>query len=363
MKASISASTRRFSQQAAPRFLICRLSAIGDCILTMPLACALRDHFPNAEITWVVQGPAASLLEGHSGIDRVLRISKQQLRSPAGLWSLRKLLRTFQFDVALDPQGLTKSSFMAWLSGTRRRIGFRPPVGREVSSWLNNELVESQSQHVVERYLELLRPLGVATSQVRFDVPRSPAAEQAMQPFLSQPEVRNGFAVINPGAGWDSKLWPTERYVTLAERLGREYSLPTVVVWAGAREQAWAEQIVAESQKAAFLAPKTSLPELAAILRRARLFVGSDTGPLHLAAAVGVRCVGLYGPTRPEDCGPYGAGHQAIQAYYQAGTSRQRRSAANDAMRAISIEMALQGCKMALAGASGESGTGRTAAA
>src|SRR5678809_1415702 len=126
---------------AAPRILICRLSAIGDCILTMPLASALRRQFPQALIAWAVQGASASLIEEHPAVNLAIKISKQELRSPIGLWRLRQRLRSQRFDLAFDPQGLTKSALVSWLSGARRRIGFARPVGREISSWLQTELV------------------------------------------------------------------------------------------------------------------------------------------------------------------------------------------------------------------------------
>src|SRR5436190_4356156 len=145
----------------APRILICRLSAIGDCILTMPLASALRRQFPGAFIAWAVQGASAPLIEEHPAVDLAIKISKQELRSPLGLWRLRQRLRSQRFDLAIDPQGLTKSALVSWLSGAPRRIGFARPVGREISPWLQTQLAQSRQPHVVDRYLELLEPLGI----------------------------------------------------------------------------------------------------------------------------------------------------------------------------------------------------------
>jgi heptosyltransferase I len=339
----------------SPRILITRLSAIGDCILTMPLACALRAHYPEAFIAWAVQGASAPLIEQHESVDVAIRISKPELRSPFGWWQLRRRLRDFKFDMALDPQGLTKSALVAWLSGAKRRIGFARPVGREISPWLHTELVQSRQRHVVDRYLELLSPLEIEASFAEFRFPTAAAAKTLLGPFLNQPLLRSGFAVVNPGAGWDSKLWPAERYAEVALHLASKYGLPTVVVWAGDRERVWAEQIGEQSRGQAVLAPKTSLLELGELLRHSRLFVGSDTGPLHMAAAVGVRCVGIYGPTKPEECGPYGTGHRTLQAFYQTGSSRERRSAGNHAMRAVSAAEVCEACDWALSQVPGKS--------
>lgn len=346
--AKFAASKTTVQNGSQPRILICRLSAIGDCILTMPLASALRRQFPEAFIAWAVQGASAPLVEEHPAVDLAIRVSKQELRSPLGLWRLRQRLREQRFDLAIDPQGLTKSALVSWLSGAPRRIGFARPVGREVSPWLQTEIVHSRQAHVVDRYLELARPLGIEAPKAEFRFPTSAAAVSKLAPFLDQSLLQRGFAVINPGAGWDSKLWPAERYAEVAAYLALNHRLPSVVVWAGSREKAWGEEIVARAQRHAILAPQTTLLELGELLRRAKLFVGSDTGPLHMAAAVGVSCVGIYGPTRPEDCGPYGSGHRAVQAFYQSGSARQRRSASNNAMRAVSVQDVCQACEEVL---------------
>src|SRR5207342_2418516 len=130
--------------------------------------------------------------------------------------------------------------------------------------------------------------------------------------WLHDSGLERGFTVLNPGAGWDSKRWPLDRYAQVARYLTQRYELPSVVAWAGSREHEWAKQIVSGSGGQTMLAPAISLTELAALLRKTRLFIGSDTGPLHLAAAVGTPCVGLFGPTRPEVCGPYGSGHVSL---------------------------------------------------
>ena len=145
----------------SPRILIVRLSAIGDAIQTMPVACALRERFPEAFLAWAVEERAGTLLRGHEALDELIVLPRGWLKSPGGVWRLRRRLRDFRFDVAIDVQSLTKSAVLAWLSGARRRIGFGNPGGRELSKWLNNERVDPKATHVVDRYLELLRPLGI----------------------------------------------------------------------------------------------------------------------------------------------------------------------------------------------------------
>jgi heptosyltransferase I len=332
-----------------PRFLITRLSAIGDCILTMPLACALRDAFPDAWIGWITEKGCASLLQEHTALDQVIVVPKQFLYKPRELLRVRRKLQALRIDTTLDPQGFIKSSALGWLSGAKRRIGFRAPVGRELSPWLNNSLVTSQTQHVVDRYRELLSPLGVQPTPVRFDIPRCANALQSMSAWLySQQLDHQPLAVLNPGAGWNSKLWPLERYSAVAQFLLEEHSLRTLVIWCGEQERYWAKQIVAGARGAATLSPSTSLPDLAALYRLSTIFVGSDTGPLHLAAAVGLPCVGIYGPTPPSQSGPYGPDHRSVQTYLQEGSCRERRNGLNTAMQAVTVEQVNEACSAIL---------------
>lgn len=327
-----------------PHVLIVRLSAIGDCILTLPMATAIKRRYPGARITWVVEKSAASLLQNHKSIDQLIELPRGWLKSPSTLLKLKRTLNQSKFDIAFDPQSLTKSAIVAWMSGASRRVGLARPIGRELAPILDTVRIEPTFEHVVDRQLEMLSAIGVRLPEVQFEVPESLAAKHWVATWLDQSPLAAGFVVLNPGASWDSRLWPTARFGQLAARIAEATGLPSLVAWGGSRESAMAQEIVDHSLGQATMAPATSLPELAAILRRARLYVGSDTGPMHLAAAVGAPCVGLFGTTRPEVSGPYGLGHRSVQAYYQAGTSRERRSAPNTAMLAITLDMALEAC-------------------
>ena len=336
------------SDRDAPRILISRLSAIGDCVLTTPLLCAIRDHFPKARITWVTERGPAMLLEGHAALDELIAVRKGWLKSATEIRQLRARLVAGRFDMAIDPQGLTKSGFVSWLSGAKRRIGFRGPRGRELSRWFNNDLVTPTNEHLVDAQLELLKPLGVASPKVRFDLPIIAEVEDQVDAMIRAAHLACDFVAISPGAGWDSRLWSTYRYGRVARCLGERHQLPAFVLWSGERERAWAEEIVACSGGRAVLAPATTLPMLASVLRRARLFIGSDTGPLHIAAAGGTDCVGMHGTTRPAASGAYGPRHVHLQKRYQGGSSRERRRANNDAMREIDVDMVVAACERLL---------------
>jgi lipopolysaccharide heptosyltransferase I len=314
----------------------------------MPLACAIRDRTPESHVTWVVEKGAAPLVAANDAVDRLIVLPRRFATSPRLLVKLRGMVRRERFDVTLDPQGLTKSGLVAWLSGAPRRIGFARPVARELNPWLQTELVISRAEHRVERYLELLQPLALHRPSVRFGLTLTIAAEAAAEQFAIRSELHGGFVALNPGAGWDSKRWPVERYAEVARHLASR-GVPSVVTWGGAQEQAWAETIVANSRGAALLAPPTTLVELAALLRRAKVFVGSDTGPLHLAAALGTPCVALFGASSAAACGPFGSGHITLQAAFDKSPGRKRAGADNWAMRQLGIRDVCQACDRALA--------------
>ena len=331
---------------AEPRILIVRLSAIGDVVQGMPIACALRDHFPNSWIAWALHPHTEPLVKGHPAIDETIPVAKGWMKSPWGCMKVRRMLRSRRFDIAIDAQGLTKSALLAWFSGAPCRIGYGQCWGRELSRWFNNKTVDtSDCVHVVDRNLCLLKPLGIQNPVARFNMPIAADVQATSRRMLARLGLTvGGFAVVNVGAGWPSKLWPAERYAALAQRVQRAYGLPFLVIWAGDEEHRMAQKVVERSAGSARLAPPTNLVELAALSSDARLFVGSDTGPLHIAAAVGTPCVGLYGPWPAKRHGPYGRQHISIQKMFFEGTVRQRRHASPAYMEAIDVDSVFRGC-------------------
>jgi ADP-heptose:LPS heptosyltransferase len=205
--------------------------------------------------------------------------------------------------------------------------------------------VAAGGSHVIEHYLDLLRPLGIESPAVRFDLPELLPDARMAEEFLGGKRLAGRrIAVLNPGAGWPSKIWPAERYGELARRLAQEHDVASVAVWGTAEERPLAETIVATSGGHARLAPPTSMTELAALCRRAALLVGSDTGPMHLAVAVGTPTISLHGPSRAEWCGAYGPENIRLQVRYEEGSSQERRQADDSAMRAITVDMVAEAC-------------------
>jgi ADP-heptose:LPS heptosyltransferase len=331
------------------RILIVRLSALGDVIHGLPVACALRDALPDAVVGWIVEGRAGDLLEGHEAIDELIRVPKGWLKSPGAVWNTWKRLRQLQFNVTLDLQALTKSAIAAWLTGAPQRIGKAGPDGRELSKWLNNELVPLGGEHVIDHYLGLLRPLGIKAPQVRFGLPQWPHDDAAVARFLTSNRLSHGkFVLLSPGAGWPSKIWPADRYGAIARHIAEQHGLASVVAWAGADERRLAEQVVHHSQGHARLAPPTNVRELAALARRARLFLGSDTGPMHLAVAVGIPAISLHGPSRADWCGAYGPENMRLQVRLDDCRIRHRYNTDDSAMRAISCDIVCRACDQML---------------
>ena len=221
------------------------------------------------------------------------------------IWQLRRRLRESRFDVALDcprPDEVGRGGVALRLQAAHR---LRRPLGTRIYPWLNNEFVDATEKHAVLRCLALLEPLGIYEPAVRFQVPRAARGCGPCRGRAAAIGLGESFAVIVVGAGWPSKLWPAERFAAVAAFLGRDWSLPSLVVWGNAEERhGRAEQVATGSQGHARVAPKMTLSQLGALAGRAKLFVGSDTGPLHLAAAVGAPSWDSTAPGRRKNTAP-----------------------------------------------------------
>ena len=323
-----------------PRILITRLSHIGDCILTIPLANAIRDAFPDAWIGWAIEAPGDQLIRECAAVNQIFKVPKSWLKKPFQSLSLRRMLRQFKFDLTIDPQSLTKSSGIARLAGARWRLGLDRPLGRELAPFLNNVRCQVESRHVVDRTLEMLKTLGISDYRARFDLP-VPARSQEIAARIQADVADSGkMVIINPGAGWKSRQWCNKRFGEVAAHIANLDFIP-LVTWFGAEEEQMADEIVKASRGKAVKAPATRLWELGALIEQSHFYIGCDTGPTHLAAALSRPCITLFGTTEPEVSGPYEPDpenpmHIRIQSYYQSGSSRTRRKAENDAMMQIS---------------------------
>ena len=301
---------------------IVKLSSLGDVVHALPVAAALRRDFPRGHLTWVVEHREAAVLRGNPAIDEVAIADTRGWRRLTGaragactaraIGALVRQFRRHRFDVAVDLQGNLKSGVLTLATGAALRIGFAARRCREpLNALFTNRRVEPPpaARHIVDQ--QLAPPAGVAPEKATFGCPGDPA-EAGMEAALRGDGLTPGHAVValNPGAGRAAKRWPPARFAELARRLRADIGATALVLWGpGERDEA---QTIARAS-GALLAPPTDLPALLALLRRTRVLVAADTGPLHLAAALGVTCVGLYGPTDPARTGPYGAGHRVVR--------------------------------------------------
>ena len=317
------------SRPIAMRVLIVRLGALGDIVHTIPLAAALRRGLPStAAIDWVVEERYAGLLDMVQDLDRRIVLRTGSRPTLAAWRALHRTLRAVSYDVALDVQGLGKSALVARLSGARRVVGFGAPFLRERwARWLYTETADpGRPRHVVDRNLGILGALGVADRDWSFPI-------QVRAPDPIEAPRGGGCVVINPAAAWATKCWSPERYGAVAEHVGRAHGLPCVVIW-GPEDEARAAAVVAASGGAAAPAPPTDLVALAALLRAAALVVSGDTGPLHLAAALGTPVVGLYGPSDPVRNGPWSPGDEVVSVFPDCACAA-RRAASGRAVHMV----------------------------
>ncbi len=289
------------------KILIVRLSAIGDVIHALPALHALKTAFPDATVDWLVEDLSAQILKGHPMIGDVHVFRKawrRQIRAHLfkDIIPFFKGLRARGYDWAIDFQGLTKSGLAAYFSGARRIIGFGDEDGREFNKLFTNVKVRpALGLHVVEKNLALLKPLGITSPEIVFPLPH----------FREEfPEfTRAGFAVINPGAGWPTKRIPLETLARLGAFLNREKGLDIIITW-GPGEEQMTEMLLTQIRAlnaSAEAAPPTKLRQLCALISRAALYVGGDTGPTHMAAALGVPVLSFFGASDAKRNGPRGS--------------------------------------------------------
>ncbi len=298
--------------------LIVKTSALGDLVHSLPALRALRQALPTARLGWVVEEVFAPLLAGHPDLDALFPIKlrpwrKQPLsaRVRREFLDFRASVRSFAADAALDLMGNYKGAALTFLSGARRRIGAARQDRREPgSAVLINEPVKIDAVHAVDRNLALLAPFVITPPAVDFGgarlLPQVPAEAQR---FFA--ETPTPYVLIQAGAGWGNKCYPNSSWGEVARQL-RDATGLAVRVPTAPGEEHLAAAVVAASHGAAQTVAAHSLPVLVALLRRARLLLGGDTGPVHLAHALGTPVLCLLGPTDPRRFGPYGAPERAL---------------------------------------------------
>jgi heptosyltransferase-1 len=301
-----------------PRILVVRLGSMGDVIAALPAVASLKHSVPHSKITWVIDPKWSLLLEGNPYVDSVVHLDR---RTFTGLRNAWRELRADRYDFAVDFQGLVKSALVATLARPERIFGFNAEYAREsAASWFYSTKVPIRSYHAVERNLDLAAAAGASNILRTFPLP--PGERQAQLP-------EGDFVLASPLAGWGAKQWPLDRYAKLAERLHRECGMPLVLDAPHPLHVQGAQTHV------------STLAGLIYATRRATAVVGLDSGPLHLAAALGKQGVAIYGPTDPARHGPYGGAIGVLRSP-DAVTSYSRTTEPDASMREITPDQVLQ---------------------
>jgi lipopolysaccharide heptosyltransferase I len=344
---------------APQRLLLVKPSSFGDIIHTLPVLDAVHRSWPETAVDWIVKPEWMPLLEGHPMLREVLPF-------PMSWRAWRRmipLLRQRRYEMVLDCQGLLRSGLLTLFTGAPTRIGFAN--GREGSPWCYTRRVgfadgsmsgtmrdasnpargpSDAPTHAIDRYRHLARAAGVSIdAPVRFPLPAWPDAERWIDCWWEEAGIqpKETVCVVHPAARWLTKRWPAERFAALADRLVERQGWRIVLVAGAAeREQAAAAGALMK-QPHVDLSGRTTLPQLAALLRRSALLLTNDSGPMHLAVAVGAPVVAFFGPTDPRKIGPYGPGHAVLRAGIDCSPCGRRRCAQGLAcMNGISVDEA-----------------------
>jgi heptosyltransferase-1 len=298
-----------------PRILLIKLSSLGDVIHALPTLEALRSLYPQGHITWLVENTYAPVLAEHPALDEVWPVPRPRLGSGRFLEKLPELFQTARrlrekpFDLVIDLQGLLKSAFWVALARGERKLGYDRT--REFSYLALTERLApfNPEAHAVRRYLNAARHLGAPAAPPLFRLGLNlPEDLRHLLPETGQP-----LAILHPGARWPTKLWPGPHWARLAEWLIRDKGFQVVLTGSSGDRDLVGEIVAQATVPLLNLSGRTSLAELAALFKKARIAVTTDTGPMHLACALGTPVAALFGPTAPWRTGPFGHGHEVVR--------------------------------------------------
>jgi lipopolysaccharide heptosyltransferase II len=304
-------------QVRAERIALVKPSALGDIVHSLPVLSAIRTRFPQAHITWVVNRGYEPLLLGHPDLDATLSFDRAALKR--GLWTAFTTLRGFaralkqaKFDLVLDLQGLFRSGLMVWATGAPRRVGLAS--AREGARWFYTDVVpvpDADRIHAVDRYWKLVEALGAGDGPRRFHLPLDPVAESWASHTLG--ELPRPWVAVAAGARWQTKRWAPAHFQVLTRRIQDTFG-GTLLFVGGPEERAVSDEVAGALRGPSVnLAGTTTIPQLVSLLARVDLMLGNDTGPLHVATALGRPVAAPYTCTRVDLTGPFGAFGGAVQ--------------------------------------------------
>jgi heptosyltransferase-1 len=345
--------------------LIIKLSAIGDVVHSLPLLEVLRQQFPIARIDWLVEEAASGIVEGHPLLDRLLvfprktwlgRFIKNGEPISIGREATRfvRELRSRRYDIVIDLQGLLKSGILTFLARGKRKIALNN--GREGSALFVHERVAipDTEMHALERYLCIARHLGVKDTSWDGSIPVYESDKAYIDSLLGRLGVGRTLVAVNPMAKWETKLWESKRFALLADLMSEK--LNAAVIFTGSIGDRGAIGVIQSEMKteALNLAGRTTLKQLAWLYQGCATVVSTDTGPMHIAAAMkSPVVVGLFGPTSPLRTGPYGARQRVVRAGVACSPCFKKRCNDMRCMRQITVDMVYNAVKEALLGSAG----------
>lgn len=294
------------------RLLLIKPSSLGDIVHALPTFAALRTRFPQAEMSWLVKAQWSGMLARVQGLDRIWRVGP----GLSDWMSTIHQLRAHQFDLVVDLQGLFRSGAAAWLTGCDTRIGFANAREGSPLCYTHRVSVPTPDMHAVDRYLLVATALGCVVDEAAATtcpIVPSAADREAVQGLLQRHGLqgKQPWVTMSVSARWTTKRWPLASFVSVAQQLKRD-GLPVVVI--GSASDRAETQAVATQSGAVDLSGQTGLELLPTVLQAAACFVTNDSGPMHVAAAMGTPVVALFGPTSEVRTGPYGARHHVLTA-------------------------------------------------
>jgi len=305
------------------KILVLRLSAVGDVIRTLPAVKALKENYPSSSISWIVEEPSQAFLKSQPEVDEVILFPRK--RWAQGMKSLRRMwgtiremwgfivgIRKRRFDVVLDFHGILKSGLLSFLSGSPKRIGYDRGSTKEGNFLFSNVKVKLPEERIsrFQRNLSLLKGMGLEVKGLKYSLHIPPEDREYVESFFkaSSASLKRPLIAIHPGTSPKAffKRWMPDQYAQLADRLIREFNATVLFTW-GAEELQWVEDIRKKMKESSLLGPKTeSLTQLGEVYRHCDLYIGGDTGPMHIASLMGIPALVIYGPTDPIENEPFG---------------------------------------------------------
>ena len=305
------------------KILVLRLSAVGDVIRTLPAVKALKENYPSSSISWIVEEPSRAFLKSQPEVDEVILFPRKRwtkgIKSLGGMWkTIREMwgfiigIRKRRFDVVLDFHGILKSGLLSFLSGSPKRIGYDRRSTKEGNFLFSNVKVKLPEERIsrFQRNLSLLKGMGLEVKGLKYSLHIPPEDREYVESFFkaSSASLKRPLIAIHPGTSPKAffKRWMPDQYAQLADRLIREFNATVLFTW-GAEELQWVEDIRKKMKESSLLGPKTeSLTQLGEVYRHCDLYIGGDTGPMHIASLMGIPALVIYGPTDPIENEPFG---------------------------------------------------------